>query len=102
MEQVAPESWPVEVVFAGPRRQTLMRLRVSPGTTLRAAIEQSGILDRIPSLDLSTAAVGVYGRLRSLDTEARAGERIEIYRPLQLDPKAARRARAAGKEARSR
>jgi len=102
MEQIAAESWPVEVVLAGPRRQTVKRLRVRPGTTLRAAIERSGILREIPALDLDAAVVGVFGRLRALDAEVRAGERIEIYRSLQIDPKAARRTRAAGKRPRSR
>ena len=64
---------------------------------MQAAIERSGILERCPGLDLSVNRVGVFGRLRRLDDVAADGDRIEIYAPLAVDAKGARRRRAQGK-----
>ena len=84
----------VEVAYALPQEQTLLRIEVPAGTTLRGAIERSGILQRHPQIDLARDRVGVFGRVASLDDALRAGDRVEIYRPLLVDPKDARRARA--------
>ena len=76
-------------------------MNAQAGATVRAAIVQSGILEELPQIDPATMTVGVFGRLRSLDDLVQAGERIEIYRPLQLDPKTARRQRARHKPAKN-
>lgn len=63
------------------------------GATLLDALRASGFLERHPQIDLARQAVGVWGRLRPLDAVLAAGDRVEIYRPLQIDPKEARRRR---------
>jgi len=63
------------------------------GATLIDALRASGVLERRPHIDLSRQAVGIWGRIRALDTPLKDGDRVEIYRPLQVDPKEARRRR---------
>ncbi len=70
-----------------------VRLVLPAGATLRDALVQSGHLQRHPEIDTALARVGVWGRLRSLDDVLRDQDRVEIYRPLQVDPKEARRLR---------
>jgi hypothetical protein len=72
----------------------LIELSVPDGSTLEDAIRKSGILQRCPEIDLATAEVGVFNRLRALNERVRDGDRVEIYRPLLADPKEARRRRA--------
>ena len=93
MENADPIS--VEVAYAKPDEQLVLRLDVAPGTTLRQAIEQSGILDRQPEIDLANLKVGIFGKLKKPDQVLCAGDRVEIYRPLIADPKQVRRERAA-------
>lgn len=81
----------VEVVFALPEQQELLALEVAAGTTVAQAIAQSGIASRFPAQDLSRCAVGVWGHLAGPDQLLQDGDRVEIYRPLQVDPQAARR-----------
>lgn len=85
----------VEVCYARPDEQRVIRIRLEPGTTLRQAIERSGILREFPEIDLPRCGVGVFGRPRALEDAVSAGDRIEIYRPLLADPKEIRRRRAA-------
>jgi putative ubiquitin-RnfH superfamily antitoxin RatB of RatAB toxin-antitoxin module len=65
------------------------------GTTVEAAIIASGLLARFPDISLSTNAVGIFGKVCELSQVLKAGDRVEIYRPLVHDPKEARRQRAA-------
>ena len=85
----------VEVCYARPEAQVVLALQVSRGTTLREAIEQSGILQRCPEIDLASNKVGIFGKLNKPDYVLRAGDRVEIYRPLIADPKEIRKQRAA-------
>jgi len=68
---------------------------IAPGASVRAAIIASGILEEFPEIDLTRNRVGVYGKLTTLESLVENGDRVEIYRPLPLDPKQARRSRAA-------
>lgn len=95
-----PELLPVEVVYAIPGEQRVVKLEVPAGTTLREVIERSGVLARHRQLDLDTTPVGIHGCLRALTEPVSAHDRVEIYRPLIADPKAQRRARAATDRAR--
>ena len=88
----------VEVAHARPERQLVIEEKVPEGATVREAIEQSGILEKFPEIDLAVNKVGIYGKLVKLDSLPRDRDRIEIYRPLIADPKASRRKRAAKKE----
>lgn len=89
------ETFPIEVVYALPEVQVLISLDVEEGTTLRAAIERSGVLERFPEIDLEKAKVGIFGKLSKPDTLMRPRDRVEIYRPLIADPKEVRKQRAA-------
>jgi uncharacterized protein len=80
----------VEVAWAG-AEPVVVALQVAPGTTLRGAIEASGILARCPGIDLARCGVGVFGKPRGLDEAVLPGERVEIWRPLPQDPKERRR-----------
>jgi putative ubiquitin-RnfH superfamily antitoxin RatB of RatAB toxin-antitoxin module len=84
----------VEVVYAEPHRQLLCSVALPRGSTIQDAIEQSGIARRLTGSDLAGCKVGVFGRVRTRDTPLRHGDRVEIYRPLLVDPKDARRARS--------
>ncbi len=83
----------VEVVFALPTTQTVVRLELEAGVTVREAIERSGLLDRYPGIDIDRHDVGIWGRKVKLDTPLASGDRVELYRPLEVDPKEARRLR---------
>jgi uncharacterized protein len=86
----------VEVVYALPDRQKLVALRVAAGTTMYDAVLQSGIAGFFPQLELDKASMGVFGKVEA-SPKSRVlaeGERVEIYRPLLIDPKDNRKARA--------
>ena len=84
----------VEVAWAEPTRQVLRKLSVAPGTTLRQAVEMSGLCDDIPEAASRRLDLGVFGRRMDPETPVRPGDRVEIYRPLLADPKKIRRSRA--------
>ena len=84
----------VEVVYAQSRQVHVIALAVTAGSTLEQAIRTSGILERCQEIDLSVHKVGVFSKLRQLNSQIQDGDRIEIYRPLVADPKEARRRRA--------
>ena len=84
----------VEVAYATPKRQLLLRLSVPEGCTLGDAIERSGIRSEWPGIEVDPSKVGIFGRKKSLDTVLSAGDRVEIYRELIADPREARRRRA--------
>ena len=84
----------VEVVYALPHKQVVLSLKVAPDCDVQQVIAQSGILQQFPEIDLNINMVGVFGRQVKLESGLRAGDRIEIYRPLLADPKDIRRRRA--------
>ena len=84
----------IEVVYALPAEQTLLKKSVPAGTTVMEGIKVSGLLDKFPNLDLSQHKLGIFGKLTKGDTVLRDKDRIEIYRPLIADPKEVRRRRA--------
>ena len=59
------------------------------------AIRQSGLLAEFPEIDIAHAVIGIFGQRVALDYVLKAGDRVEIYRPLQAEPQDARRRRAA-------
>ncbi|MCG5535344.1 RnfH family protein [Ectothiorhodospira mobilis] len=86
----------VEVAYAKPEDQAVLEVTLPLQATVEEAIRASGILERFPEIDLSSNKVGIYGKLTRLDAPLRDRDRVEIYRPLIADPRAARRRRAAG------
>ncbi|MFW2403896.1 MAG: RnfH family protein [Gammaproteobacteria bacterium] len=85
---------PIEVAFARPDRQRLIELDVPLGTPVRKALELSGIAAVFDEIDIATCPVGIFGRAIEDDHVLQAGDRLEIYRPLTVNPRDARRARA--------
>ena len=91
-----PDEWLcIEVVFALRDRQELVTVRLPNGATVADAIEQSSIQSAFPEWNLSECAVGIWGRLAERGQRLRQGDRVEIYRPLTMDPRDARRSLAA-------
>lgn len=84
----------VEIVFADDKLQKIIPVSADPLSCIADVIYQSGILSNFPTIDLDKNKVGIFGKLCSLDTKVREGDRIEIYRPLSRDPKKIRRNRA--------
>ncbi|WP_329743224.1 RnfH family protein [Dyella sp. A6] len=84
----------VEVACAWPDRQLVYRVELAPGSTVMQAIEASGLLRDEPCLELDPARLGVFARRVAPGDILRDGDRVEIYRPLTVDPKEARRRRA--------
>ena len=85
----------VQVCYALPQSTYLRELTLPAGSTVEQAILASEVLQRHAEIDLTSAKIGVYGKLKTLDTILKQGDRVEIYRPLQADPKDSRRRRAA-------
>ncbi|GGH89282.1 UPF0125 protein [Pseudomonas fluvialis] len=87
----------VEVVYALPDKQRLLRLNLPAGTNMREAVLRSGIQQHFPGLDVQQAPLGIFGKAVAKPEERvlEEGERVEIYRPLLADPKEVRKQRAA-------
>ena len=91
----------VEVVYCPPGAVAdCSRLLVPPGSTAEAALQASGVLER-QGLSLHGLLLGIWGRRVAPDVALREGDRVEVYRPLQCDPKEARRRRHQAQQGRS-
>lgn len=95
---MTPELPAIEVVYASADRQRVVGLPLTDGLTALAAVRASGLLEEFPELDPAKLTLGVWGRRVPGEERLRSGDRVEIYRPLRFDPRAARReaARASG------
>jgi len=89
-----PDDIHVEVIYALPDRQPLLKVRLVEGATVEDAIRASGVLEAFPEIDLAKNKVGIFSKLVKLDEKVRDRDRVEIYRPLIADPKEVRRKRA--------
>ena len=87
----------VEIVYALANEQAVMTVTVDEGATVEQAVNQSGILGCYPALQLNELQLGIFSQKVDLKTRVQAGDRIEIYRPLIIDPKQARRLRATNR-----
>ena len=85
----------VSVVYALPQQQAVVELTLPAGATLEQAVAASGLRERFAELRGVPLDAGIYNRPCAADTPLRDGDRVEIYRPLQIDPKEARRQRVA-------
>lgn len=85
----------VEVAYALEDHQVILNVDVPAGTTLEQAIIESKITEQFPDIDLEKNKVGIFGKLSKKTVELKAGDRVEIYRPLIADPKEVRRRREA-------
>jgi uncharacterized protein len=91
------ETISVELIYIEPNSQNSLKLDLVLGTNISQAIQQSGLLEQFPEIDLQKNKVGLFSKIQELDTVLKSGDRIEIYRPLLADPKEARRQRAKNK-----
>lgn len=86
----------VEVAYALPAKQRIVKLKVPEGTTAMQAVQQSQLDTVFDELSLDgDLKLGVWGKSVTADRVLEEGERVEIYRPLLVDPKEVRKARAA-------
>ena len=84
----------IEIVYGLADRQVLKSMTVVEGTTVREAALKSGLEVEFPELDLQQAPLGIFGKVVKDETMLRDGDRIEVYRPVLIDPKEASRKRA--------
>jgi len=85
------ETIEVSVACGLPTRQREISLTVTRGTSARAAVECSGIAELFPEVGLAACRLAVFGKLVDDDEELQAGDRVEICRPLKIDPRDTRR-----------
>jgi uncharacterized protein len=81
----------IRVVYALPDQQPTVDLRLPAGTSLTEAVNRSGLLQKFPEAAERPLACAIFGRAVPLTYELRDGDRIEILRPLLIDPKQSRR-----------
>ena len=84
----------VEVVFALPERQVLSPVDLPDGATVADAIRRSGVAREFPDVDVASLQAGIWGKPAERGQELRAGDRVELYRPLEINPREARRLKA--------
>ena len=84
----------VSVAVARHARQEVIELEVEEGSTVAEALARAGLEARFPGVDFTAARVGIWSRPCARDAVLRPGDRVEVYRPLEADPKDARRRRA--------
>ena len=90
------------VVYSpAPREVREWAVELPAGSTVRQALQASGVAAEFPGLDWGAETVGIWGRKAGLDEVLSDGDRIEVYRPLRVDPKVARRERFTSQGARS-
>jgi hypothetical protein len=87
----------IEVVYALPEGEDATFVNLARGKSALDAVRASGVLERHPEIDLQRNKLGIYGRVVAPSATLAHGDRVEIYRPLALDPKEARRRRALRK-----
>jgi hypothetical protein len=90
----------VEVAYVEASRAVIVRLRVPCGATIEQVLQRAADCEEFKGIEVQRAAVGVFGRVVAVGRPVEEGDRVEIYRALATDPKAARRARAARKKCR--
>jgi len=85
----------IEVAYAERDCQVVVPLTVPRGTSAREALRRSGLLERFPAIGRREECLGVFGHPVSPCAPLEHGDRVEVYRPLEMSPKQARRLRAA-------
>ena len=80
----------VLIAYATPELQVELKTWVPLGVNVAYAIRKSGVLKQFNELDFPDLSVGIFSKKCTLETQVERGDRIEIYRPLQIDPKQAR------------
>jgi hypothetical protein len=86
----------IEVVYATAARQDVVEVMLDEGATAIDALRASGLPESHPGIG-KEGPLGIFGKRVKPDARLQDGDRVEVYRPLQLDPKEARRAKASRK-----
>lgn len=94
MSEAVPERIRVEVALGLPSRQAIVVVELEAGESVARAVEASGLRERFPEVDHTDLVFAVFGHRVTADALLVEGDRVEILRPLQVDPKEARRLRA--------
>jgi putative ubiquitin-RnfH superfamily antitoxin RatB of RatAB toxin-antitoxin module len=81
----------LEVAYATPERQQVVRLPWKGPLTAKEAVIRSGLLDAFPEIGTRRLVLGIFGRRVAPDTLVAPGDRVEICRPLRRDPRDMRR-----------
>ncbi|MGH8175723.1 MAG: RnfH family protein [Steroidobacter sp.] len=92
----------VRVVYAAPQRQETVDLEITPGMSVAEAVARSGLSGRFSELAQRPLTCAIYGQIAPLTREVRDGDRVEILRPLLIDPKENRRQAAVRAKARAK
>lgn len=91
----------IEIAYALPDRQRIVRLEFVDGITAGEAVRAARLADEFPELSIRQLPIGIYGEIVPQDRVLQPGDRVEIYRELRMDPREARRQRAAQQSSRS-
>lgn len=91
MNDAPPDRINVEVVYALPNLQRLIALQLEPASNVADAVRASGLCAEFPEIDPETSSLGVWGHPVQATHSLKDGDRVEIYRPLAMDPREARR-----------
>lgn len=89
-----------EVAYARPDRQWVVSVSLQDGATALDALKASTLSAACPEIVPEQAVFGIFGKVVSGNQRLRDGDRVEIYRPLSVDPRAARRAKVKGRNPR--
>lgn len=81
----------VGVAYTNQTRQVWLKIELPDGSTVIDAIEESGILDMFPEIDLEHQKIGIHGKMTKPGEKLKEGDRVEIYRPITADPKTVKR-----------
>ena len=84
----------IELVFALPDKQVLRSVTLEEGSTVADAISKGNLSGDFPGLEPEGMQAGIWGRLVDRDHVVSDGDRVELYRPLEIDPREARRLKA--------
>ncbi len=98
MDKIFRETINIEIAYATCDKQVLKSISVPADYTVEQAILASDILAEFPEINLAVNTIGIFSKKVTLNTHLQMGDRIEIYRPLVIDPKQARRIRAKRKK----
>ncbi|MDJ0761068.1 MAG: RnfH family protein [Woeseiaceae bacterium] len=81
----------IEVVAGLSDRQLLLDVEIDDGATVADAVDASKILKRFPEISDGEIQFGIWGKVVPSEHRLKAGDRVEVYRPLKMDPREARR-----------
>jgi len=85
----------IEVVYALPEKQKIVKLKLPEGTKAIEAVAASQLSQVFNEIDETDIKLGIYSQHIENEQILKEGDRVEIYRPLVADPKEIRKRRAA-------